>query len=171
MNSKTEITQLLDKYFAAESSAEEEQLLSSYFNSEEVDASLSEYQPLFRFLQSEKEVRLSDDFETRLLQRIQTEQLQPVSAGARIRPIRLWLARAAALLLLGTVSWWVFRKEPEASEPITTIDWSAYEPKTVEEAYEITRKALGRASTELNRGATMAAEELGHMESMGKVLN
>jgi spermidine synthase len=63
-------------------------------------------------------------------------------------------------------------EKPVVAEAETkVIDWSKYEPKTPEEAYQITRKAFRRVANGLNDGTEIASEGLGKMEEMGKVFN
>lgn len=42
---------LLEKYFEGETSLQEEKELQEYFNSEQVDASLEKYKPMFKYFQ------------------------------------------------------------------------------------------------------------------------
>ncbi|MDO4782642.1 MAG: hypothetical protein Q4A09_05410 [Capnocytophaga felis] len=45
------IESLLEKYFEGETSLQEEKELQEYFNSEQVDASLEKYKPMFKYFQ------------------------------------------------------------------------------------------------------------------------
>ena len=56
-----EINNLIEKYFAGETSLEEEKILRGYFNGSKVDSRLATYAPLFQFFEKEKTVVLADD--------------------------------------------------------------------------------------------------------------
>ena len=55
-----EINDLIEKYFAGETSLAEEKILRGYFNSLKVDARLATYAPLFQFFEKEKTIVLGD---------------------------------------------------------------------------------------------------------------
>lgn len=163
-----EIIKLLDKYFDGESSLQEETQLREYFNGQEVHESLRPYQPLFGFFQHEREQKLDELFEARLLQQLQqTEQPR-----LRIRRLSMWVARAAAVLLLTLGGWWIYNtiQQPEPEAVAQTIDWSKYEPETPEEAYRVLKTSLRKASTELNQGASTAAQEMGKVRKMTEIV-
>ena len=61
---------LIEKYFKGETSKAEEATLKAYFLSDEVDESLKEFQPLFQFIDQEKQVELGVDFDEKLFERI-----------------------------------------------------------------------------------------------------
>lgn len=163
-----EIIKLLDKYFDGASSLQEETQLRDYFNGKEVHESLRSYQPLFGFFQNEREQKLDQLFEERLLQQLQqTEQPR-----LRIRHLSVWVARAAAVLLLTIGGWWVYSsiQQPESEPVAQAIDWSQYEPETPEEAYQVLKTSLKKASTELKQGATTAAQEMGKVRKMNEIV-
>lgn len=161
-----EIKELLDKYFDGETSLEEENRLRTYFTQEDIAETLRPYQPLFQFFTAEREITLGKDFDRQLLEKIDAKpRPKPM-----IRRLNTWVVRVAALVALAVGLWMIYPETPQPEE-VAAIDWSKYEPKTVEEAYTITRKALLRTSDELNRGAAMAAEEVGKVQKLGEVLN
>ena len=65
------IEQLLERYWNCETSLEEEQILRSFFRQKEVPAHLLRYKQLFAYQDVEKEKGLGDDFDTRILTRIE----------------------------------------------------------------------------------------------------
>ncbi len=151
-----EIIQLLDRYFEGETTLEEEAQLRAFFSRADVPETLRSYQPLFQFLVAERNAGLDDQFEKRLLQ-----QLQP---RPRVMRLRTWVASAAAVLLIALAAWWIYPQltTPEP-QPVaqSAIDWSKYEPKTPEEAYQVLKTSLKRTSSELNRGASTAVQKVG----------
>lgn len=50
------INGLIEKYFAGETSLEEEQILRGYFSGSDIDVRLRTYAPLFQFFENEKEI-------------------------------------------------------------------------------------------------------------------
>ncbi len=146
---------LIEKYFAGETTLEEERSLKAYFRNEaSVEDGLKGYAPLFRFFEKEQARVLPAGFE----QQVQAER---TIKGRRFRlsPLRIAAAAAiAALLLMAGVL--VYREVVPETAPVAAIDWSKYEPKTPEEAYKITRAALMKVSSEMNRGVGLAAEKV-----------
>ena len=54
------IEQLLDRYFAAETSLEEESILQSFFSQKEIPSGMEKYRDLFVFRQEEQQTVLGD---------------------------------------------------------------------------------------------------------------
>lgn len=156
------IERLLDKYFEGATSREEEKQLRAFFRRPEVPAALQPYQPLFRHFDAEQQLELADDFDERLLARLDERP------AARTRRLLLVLARVAAVLLLAFGLWWLSPSPTPAAPPPTAIDWSQYEPDSPEEAYRVMRLALLKTSGELNEGAKTAAEEIDRLDEVGR---
>ncbi len=156
------IEELLEKYFEGQSSLEEEADLHDFFQRPQVPARLRRYQSLFRYFEDAAQAGPSAGFEERLWAEL--------AAREPARRRRLWplLTRAAAIILAIAAAWWLFIDTPAPAAEPQAIDWSKYEPATAEEAYRITRLALLRTSTELNRGAGMAAKEVDKVRNLGK---
>ena len=77
------IEQLLERYWNCETSLEEEQILRSFFRQKEVPAHLLRYKQLFAYQDVEKEKGLGDDFDTRILTRIESQPLRRSSSPLR----------------------------------------------------------------------------------------
>jgi len=88
-----EIKRLLEKYWLAETTLEEEKVLADYFRAGEVDAELAEYAAFFEYIDEEKQVKPGEDFEERILARVGLAEAAPV------RRMRFGYAAAAAVLL------------------------------------------------------------------------
>ncbi|HMI64246.1 MAG TPA: hypothetical protein VK518_25190 [Puia sp.] len=86
-----EIRRLLEKYFLAETTLEEEKVLADYFRAGEVDAEFLQYAPFFEYMEEEKRVLPGEDLEERILARI--------GLAAPVRRIKFGYAAAAAVLL------------------------------------------------------------------------
>ena len=129
------IEQLMDRYFEAETTLKEEQILKAFFeqNDEDMPESLRQYRSLFEAMVPEE--TLDDDFDERLLQ--MTEEAPQVKArvislGQRLRPLFRAAAVVAIVLTLsnalnqslGDNSTWV----DEASYALEQMVPSADEP-------------------------------------------
>ena len=148
---------LIEKYFAGETTLEEERNLKAYFRNEaSVEDALKGYAPLFRFFEDEQARGLPAGFEQQVV-----TQLTLPARRFHLNPIRIAVAAAIAILVLlaATLVYLEVAPAPEPA-PVAAIDWSKYEPKTPEEAYKITRAALMKVSSEMNRGANLAAKKI-----------
>ena len=99
------IEQLLDRYFEAETTLKEEQILKAFFeqSEEELPESLRQYKPLFAAM--EQDETLGDDFDARLLEMTEEKMLvkaRIISLSDRIRPLMRAAAVVAILLTLST---------------------------------------------------------------------
>lgn len=100
------IEQLLDRYWACETSQEEEAILRAFFSQTEVPAGLERYRPLFQYEKQAAELRPSDDFAERLLRAVRAEEVphvkaRPFTLGRRLRPLYRAAASVAIVLLVG----------------------------------------------------------------------
>ena len=82
------IEQLLERYFAAETSLEEEHILRAFFSQKDVPAALEQYRALFACQVEEREHEvLGDDFDARILEMISgnanVDEPAPVVVKAR----------------------------------------------------------------------------------------
>lgn len=93
------IEQLVERYFDAETSLEEEQILRSFFSQEDIPAEMQQWAPLFAY---KDENMLGDDFEARILQQIgETQQTAVVKAKEVKLPQYLMpLFKAAAVVAI-----------------------------------------------------------------------
>lgn len=160
--------QLLDKYFEGETSLQEEKQIRDYFQREKAPESLRPYQPLFQHLAQEQSRRLGEDFDRKLLQRL--EEARP-QAKIRRLPARSWALRIAAAVALVLGLWWAYLSQNTwlpAEQQAAAIDWSRYEVQSPEDAFRLTSTALLKASTELNHGASTAAHEMDKLKKVGK---
>ncbi len=99
------IEQLLDCYFEAKSSLEEEQILRAFFAQEDIPAHLRQYQDLFRTQMFDKNTEcLGSDFDDRILQMIEPKAAEEPATTRRTFSLKpLWRAVAciAVVLALG----------------------------------------------------------------------
>lgn len=99
------IEQLLERYFNAETSLEEERILRSFFSQTDIPAELEQWKALFTVADEES---LGDDFDERILQMIGEEPQQPavkarkVQLTQRLMPLFKAAAIVAIILTLGS---------------------------------------------------------------------
>ncbi len=162
------IKQLLDRYFEGNSSLKEEQQLRRYFTEGPVAPELIAYQAIFQVLQAEQEIKLPSDFESNFMKLIETPESETkIRSIALRRPIRLWISRAAAIIILVLGLAWVLQPLNEPTET-ASIDWSQYEPEDPEEAIEYYKQAMLKLGAALNNGASTAGTNIKHVEEMGQ---
>lgn len=101
------IEQLIARYWEAETTRQEEQILHSFFMQEEVPAHLQKYAQYFAALGAAKEQHLGKDFDERLLKRAGVEEspltvkARPLTLRDRIRPYMRAAAVVAIVALVG----------------------------------------------------------------------
>lgn len=103
------IEQLLDRYWECHTTAEEEQILRSFFSQVELPAHLAPYAPLFDYIQEEQQRGLSDDFDQRFSQLLASDDEQSEARHTRARRLTLshrispLIKAAAAVAILFTI--------------------------------------------------------------------
>ena len=97
------IEQLIERYWNCATSAEEEQILRSFFSQKDVPAHLLRYKDLFTFENPEKGIGLSEDFDRKLLAEIEkpTVKARRISLYRRMMPMFKAAAAIAIVVLLG----------------------------------------------------------------------
>ena len=133
------IEQLLDRYFEAETTLKEEQILKAFFeqSEEELPENLRPYRELFVSLQPGE--TLGDDFDARILQMTEDKpqvKARTISMAERLRPLMRAAAVVAILLTLSTAlnqsfkdekTWadesdYALKYEPTGDEPAIAYD-------------------------------------------------
>ena len=99
------IEQLMDRYFEAETTLKEEQILKAFFeqSEEELPESLRPYRELFASF--EQDEVLGDDFDERMLKMIEEKpqvKARTISLAERFRPLMRAAAVVAILITLTT---------------------------------------------------------------------
>ncbi len=97
------IEQLLERYFACETSVEEERILKAFFTQEEIPANLAPYKVLFDYQRKAAGVELKADFDEHICKKVNTPIL-PTTRRERIvyrlRPLYRAVASVAIVVLL-----------------------------------------------------------------------
>lgn len=96
------IEQLLERYWNCETSLEEEQILRTFFQQEEIPAHLLRYKSLFVYQNMAKEEKLGSDFDERILAEIERPVVKARRLSLQSRFMPLFKA-AAVLILLFTI--------------------------------------------------------------------
>lgn len=142
---KAMIKALLEKYWQAETTLEEEKVLADYFR-DDPDPELAPYRDLFLYFAQEAQVTAGPDLETRILQKV----------GLAARPVRTYrLGFIAAAAAIGAIVAGFFLLTPRrthrgaATVASVTIKDTYDDP---EQAMAAVRHALLVASTHLNEG-------------------
>ncbi|MBO5580010.1 MAG: pyruvate ferredoxin oxidoreductase [Prevotella sp.] len=101
------IEQLLERYWAAETTLEEEGILRAFFSQKEIPAELEQYRDLFVYETKEMEERhLGDEFDERILAMIKEEsqttvKAREISLKQRLMPLFKAAAVVAIILTIG----------------------------------------------------------------------
>ncbi len=144
------IEQLLDRYFAAETTVEEEHILKAFFAQAEdnMPQELSQYRPLFEAM-SDKEV-LDDQFDEHILALVDEQPVvkaRRVKLSERLRPLFSAAAIVAIVLTLSNAINKSFKTEEPAQA--TSDSYAEYVTPSNEPAmaYEQTAGAVQRTDS------------------------
>ena len=98
------IEQLLERYFVAETTVQEERMLHEFFAQDEVPEHLRPWQPLFLAEKSISGAHLDEHFDQRILQMIGEEHVtaRRLTLSQRLRPLFKAAAFVAFAIVLGT---------------------------------------------------------------------
>lgn len=117
------IEQLLERYWQCETSVEEEAQLRAFFTKGDVPGHLLRYKDLFIYQQLQQEEHLNEDFDARVLARIEAPVVKArrMTLTARFIPLFKAAAVVAVVLSLGNVmqhSFFADVKEVAAADTI-----------------------------------------------------
>lgn len=111
------IEQLLERYWNAETSREEEHILRTFFSQKDVPTSLLQYKNLFTYEQTQKrEKGLGSDFDSRMLELIHEPtpvKARSISITQRLMPLFKAAAVVAIILTLGNAAQVAFNQEDQ----------------------------------------------------------
>ncbi|MDR1370527.1 MAG: hypothetical protein LBJ72_10475 [Dysgonamonadaceae bacterium] len=111
------IKQLLDKYFEGQTSLQEERCLRNYFRQDNVDKSLTEFKPMFDFLNEERKIAMIEVNETIISKQINRPKIK------KIRFSRICIGTAATVMLCLGVKFTFFNQQKETSvQSIVYVD-------------------------------------------------
>ncbi len=135
---------LLEKYWNCETSLEEEGLLRSYFQQEEIPDELKKYEELFRFFSEEREKELNQDFDDKMMTLVKNRK----NHGSQRYLIIMYKVAAAILLVLSffVIHERFIRVKDQAKKVV--VDTFSDPEKALEE----TKRVLYFVSEKLNKG-------------------
>ena len=153
---QSEIQELLEKYFAGESTLQEEELLRIYFQAPvaEIPKQYLPYRPLFNFFEDERTVTMG--------RTVRNRRILSREYGT--------FGKIAATIAILAAAWWLVPQANTSGNP-EAFNWEAHQPETPEEAYRVTRSAFLRLAGELNQGAKMAAQEMEKVKTLSNSIN
>ena len=133
------IEQLMERYWNAETTLEEEEILRAFFSQEDIPAELSQYAPLFAYEHAEKAVDvLGEDFDEKILQMVgeaprseERPQAQIISLRERLMPLFKSAAVVAIVLTLGNAAQVAFQKSPEETPGMAEVQSTITDGKSV----------------------------------------
>ena len=133
------IEQLMERYWNAETTLEEEEILRAFFSQEDIPAELSQYAPLFAYEHAEKVVDvLGEDFDEKMLQMVgeaprseERPQAQIISLRERLMPLFKSAAVVAIVLTLGNAAQVAFQKSPEETPGMVEVQSTITDGKSV----------------------------------------
>ena len=98
------IEQLLERYWQAETTLQEESILRTFFSQPDIPEDLRKYQPLFDCDQKKEEM-LGEDFDARILEMIgEAPVAKTVTLKSRLMPLFKAAAIVAIILTLGNAA-------------------------------------------------------------------
>jgi hypothetical protein len=148
---------ILEKYFAGESSLDEEKQLKQYFTEADVAHELKQYQPLFQYLKEEKNIKMARQIELpKPIPHLKSRQW-------------FWKAAAAAIALL-IVSIVSFKQLQKHNSPSTLAHKNPNyivldEGDDPQKAFEQAQAALMLVSKKMRKGEQAATEGLMKVKS------
>lgn len=154
------IEQLMERYFNCETSLQEEQILRSFFQQEDIPAELLPYRDLFRYQENETiKDTLGDDFDTRILSIIEEPVVQAkrISLKARLYPFFKAAAMVAIFLTVGNAAERSFNTEEEQDFQQTTIINPGMSYQQATSPLEMVSKDIKPVTMEESQTDTLAA--------------
>ena len=137
------IEQLLDRYWQCETSLEEEQILRAFFQQNDIPAEMSQYQPLFAYVNEEKQTEVLDE---KMLSLIGEEpKAKVISIRQRLMPLFRAAAVVAIVLTLGNALQVAFLPKEDASSVVATGIQKPSEGPSVAKADSTRMDSINRA--------------------------
>ena len=120
------IEQLIERYFACETTLQEEQILRSFFSQGNVPSNLSEYAELFRYESSESNIHLGEEFDARMMELVERKsgmKNKVVSIRGKFTPLFKAAAIVAIVLTIGNAAEQSIGNRPsEGFDDVTAIN-------------------------------------------------
>ena len=120
------IEQLIERYFACDTTLQEEQILRSFFSQGNVPSNLSEYAELFRYESSESNIHLGEEFDAKMMGLVDRKsgmKNKVVSIRGKFTPLFKAAAIVAIVLTIGNAAEQSIGNRPsEGFDDVTAIN-------------------------------------------------
>jgi hypothetical protein len=150
------IKRLIDKYFEADTSVEEEGILKDYFSQSDIHSSLVSYKELFNLYNRQKSVTFGKDLSLSKTIDISTQKSSKV--------INMnWIRAAAAILILSVGGIWLINRSTDNITHTTTAaktNTNYIEVDDPELALKYTMEALALVSKKYKKGEEQLLESM-----------
>lgn len=156
---RQQIEALLQRYFEAETDVQEERQLKAYFQSGDIDPAFEVYRDLFTLTNTNQTIEISDDFEKRLMSKIQ--QAPVIRIG-----VRKVMAIAASLALVVAAGWWAINQQNTTDSAQLVMEDTYDDP---EEAYRQVTAALALMSSTMDKGQQMTIQSVAPAQQLGVI--
>ena len=114
------IEQLLDKYWACETTPAEERVLRAFFSQAEVPAELARYKDLFAYEEAQSQIKAGTELSQRLEAEAEkadrhsiTVKMRRAPITMRLRPLMRAAAAVAVVAVIGTAAQHAFNQQPQ----------------------------------------------------------
>ncbi len=174
-----DIKQLLEKYFAAETSLEEEKVLQQYFtteNIENIDVSLQKYIPLFQYFKTTQHTHLSNAISQKIENQLFASKSYALKSLRKPQlNIQKWVLRVAAVAVVALTMWGVMQPKNQ-DKPLPLIAHHVHHPtdedteENPEIAYQKAKAALMLLSGKMKKGIQTTDSKVRKVEKIG-ILN
>ncbi|MFN3840076.1 MAG: hypothetical protein ACK4RF_05145 [Cyclobacteriaceae bacterium] len=134
-----QLDELLKKYWACETSLEEEEQLRAYFRGGSVPGELTGTANLFRYFEAQKRGTLSDNFDALFLKRV--NETAPVKSG-KVNTLISYSLRIAAGVAVLVMAVFLVRQELRKPESVAVNGELVDTFDDPQKAFEETKKAL-----------------------------
>lgn len=150
------IDRLLEKYWNAETTVQEERELKDYFNTDSIEDRHMGYKPMFRHFDL-----MASQVTTIGLPELEVEDV----SETKVRQLNLvkWVTRVAAVASIVIAATFLFQNQNPAETSYVgkyTQFEDVEDPESAEEALEITKQALAFLSTNLNANKVAIQNDL-----------
>lgn len=170
-NLNDKIEALLDKYWKAETSLEEEQILRNYFSGDQIAKRHEDYRGLFIMIS--KAANMTTDLDVaEIVTSAASEKgshsigsaVLPKAARAKVFSLQKWSIGLAAIFVMGFASITLMNQENQTQYKghTTVLD----EEAEAQEAYEITKEALAFLSKNMKKGSKTVVESVSKAEKV-----
>jgi len=150
------INEILEKYWEAETTLEEECQLYQYFNSSNISQEHQLYTDLFAELKDEKSVK-APDLSTFITQITKEDVTSVQKTKIQTLSIRRYIYAAAAVMTLAIASVFLFKGVPTSEVNSSEVVKEISDP---DEALEVTMEALALISNKMNHSTEKVKEEM-----------